>query len=138
MTGQGDVPVLGPEFNLVVASCDAVREMRGSAGLDAHGVEFRDLFSQRQQAGHGAKRPPLVVEVQASDDDRIPRSASALHTSGRPSSKNWASSTPTTATEGPALTCCSKAWLLATTVEGMALRSWLTTPCPRTACRWRA
>ena len=27
------------------------------------------------------------------DDDRIPRSASALQTSGRPSSKNWASST---------------------------------------------
>ena len=43
--------------------------MCGTAGLDAHGVEFRDLFRQRQQAGHGAKRPPLVVEVQAGDDD---------------------------------------------------------------------
>ena len=62
---------MGAEFDLVLASCDAVREVRGASCLHTHGMQFGYLFSQRQQQGHGAKRHAFVIEVEARHNDAV-------------------------------------------------------------------
>ena len=71
VTCQGDVAVLGTEFDLILAARDAVRKVRGTPRFDAHGVQFGHFFGLRQQQRHGAKRHAFVVEVEAGHNDAV-------------------------------------------------------------------